>query len=81
MDRKIVNFRYDSEEKKILMDFKNNLVVTNNGECELIGPNLEVIGANGIIVKAAKECLEEMLALINPIEETSETTENSITTN
>ena len=81
MERKIVTFRYDSENKTVLMDFKNNLVLTNDGEAVIIGPSLDVTNSDGIVLTAAKECLGEMLALINPIAEASEATENPITTN
>jgi hypothetical protein len=74
MERKVVTFRYDSENKTVLMDFKNNLVLTNDGEAVIIGPNLDVINSDGIVLKAAKECIGEMLALIDLIAEDSITT-------
>ena len=62
---KKVRFSYDSENKKILMTFKENMIITNDGQSETLGPNLDVLGYDGIVLKAAKECLEEMLVLVN----------------
>ncbi|WP_459479629.1 hypothetical protein [Clostridium saccharoperbutylacetonicum] len=65
MGRKRVQFTYDSYDGKILVTFKNNMVVTNDGRCKTIGPSLDVLGYSGFVLEAAKECLEEMLALVD----------------
>jgi hypothetical protein len=72
-DRKKVIFRYDSAPEgpqihdKIIMTFRDNLVATNDGRTETIGPSINILGyaPDGIPLVAAKECLEEMLALVN----------------
>lgn len=71
--RKRVSFIYDSEriDKKILVSWHNNLNICNDNKCVTHGPNLDVLGwkmdgkDGDIILTAAKECLEEMLELVN----------------
>ncbi len=77
-DRKRVTFHYDSEPEgqmvhdKIVMTFRDNLVVTNSGQSATVGPVIDVLGyaPDGIPLIAAKECLEEMLVLVNAAMET-----------
>lgn len=70
-DRKRVTFHYDSEpygqKNKLTMTFKNNLIVTNSGQTATVGPQIDVLryGSNAVPLVDAKECLEEMLALVN----------------
>jgi hypothetical protein len=73
VDRKTVTFHYDSTPEglqihdKVIMTFRDNGVVTNDGRTETLGPRINVLGyaPDGIPLIAAKECLEEMLALVN----------------
>jgi uncharacterized protein YuzB (UPF0349 family) len=65
MERKKVQFTYDSYTRKIIVTFKGNMVVTSDGRCKTIGPSLDVLGYGGFVLEAAKECLEEMLALVD----------------
>ncbi len=71
MSRKRVIFHYDSEpdngKEKIMMSFRDNVVFTYDGQSETIGPRLDVLGyaPDGLPLIAAKECLEEMLALVD----------------
>lgn len=62
---KKVSFHYDSENKSVLMSFKHNRVIRNDGESEVMGANLDVLDYEGFVPEVAKECLEEMLALVN----------------
>ncbi len=72
-DRKRVTFHYDTDPDassiygKLGMSFYNNLIITNDGQIAVAGPNLDVLGyaPDGLPLIAAKECLEEMLALVN----------------
>ncbi len=72
-DRKRVTFHYDSDPTagsiygKLGMTFQDNLIITNDERTAVIGPNLDVLGyaPDGIPLVAAKECLEEMLTLVN----------------
>lgn len=72
-DRKRVTFHYDSDPTagsiygKLGMSFYNNLIITNDEQIAVMDPNLDVLGyaPDGIPLVAAKECLEEMLALVN----------------
>ena len=71
--RKRVSFTYDSERtnKKILVNWYNNRNICNDNKSVTHGPNLDILrwkmdGKDGdIVLTAAKECLEEMLALVN----------------
>lgn len=69
MSRKRVIFRYDSESVtgKIKCTFRNNMVLTNDGRTDTMGPYLNVLGyaPDSLPLVAAKEVLEEMLALVN----------------
>ncbi len=65
VDRKRVSFTYDSELQKVTTTWFGNMAVKNNGESALQEPTLEVLEHNGIVLEAAKECLEEMLAFVN----------------
>ncbi|HHV09758.1 MAG TPA: hypothetical protein GXX75_05725 [Clostridiales bacterium] len=77
-DRKRVTFHYDSDPDqgtiygKLGMSFCNNLIITNDKQTAVLGPNLDVLGyaPDGIPLIAAKECLEEMFALVNAAIET-----------
>lgn len=77
-DRKRVIFHYDSDPNegsiygKLGMSFYHNLIITNDEQTAVLGPNLDVLGyaPDGIPLIAAKECLEEMLALVNAVLET-----------
>jgi hypothetical protein len=72
-DRKRVTFHYDTDPTagsiygKLGMTFQDNLIITNDEQTAVIGPNLDVLGyaPDGIPLVAAKECLEEMLDLVN----------------
>lgn len=70
-DRKRVIFHYDSEpygqKNKLTMTFKNNQIVTYSGQTATVGPLIDVLGygPSAVPLVAAKECLEEMLALVN----------------
>lgn len=71
--RKRASFTYDSERtnKKILVNWYNNLNISNDNKSVTHGPNLDILGwkmdgkDGDIVLTAAKECLEEMLALVN----------------
>ena len=69
MSRKRVAFHYDSDAVtgKIKCTFRNNMVFTNDGRTETIGPSLNVLGyaPDSLPLVAAKEVLEEMLAVVN----------------
>ncbi len=67
MSRKRVRFSYDSGNGEILMNFHNNVVITNADQIAVAGPRIRVTGyaPDGIPIIAAKECLEEMLAIVN----------------
>jgi hypothetical protein len=75
-DRKRVIFHYDSEpdngKVSITMSFRDNLVFTNGGQTVVAGPGLDILGyaPDGLPLIAAKECLEEMIALVNAAIET-----------
>ena len=64
-DKKIVSFTYDSVEKSIKMTFQNNVVIKNSGESKTLDSNLDVLDHEPFVFEVAKECIEEMLSLIN----------------
>lgn len=71
MNRKRVIFHYDSEpdngKEKLTMNFRDNLIIANDEQTAIIGPTVAVLGyaPASLPLVAAKECLEEMLALVN----------------
>ena len=69
MDIKKVKFWYDSETKTVKMSFRNNLVITNDGRTE-VREHTTVSsgwGKDSIPLIAAKECLQEMLDILDGV--------------
>lgn len=72
-EKKRVSFTYDTEksDKKISVTWCNNVVICNDGRNVIKEPNMDLLGwemdgkDGDIVLTAAKECLEEMLALVN----------------
>ncbi len=78
-DRKNVSFTYDTEKDdgKITANWSNNVIICNDGKCGIQGNNIDVLGykmdgsIGETILTSTKECLEEMLALVNKAIENS----------
>lgn len=64
-ERKRVQFTYDSELKTVKTTWFNNLAIANDDRCKFQEPDLNVLEGGEIQLQAAKECLEEMLELVN----------------
>lgn len=71
MEAKKVIFRYNSEEKTIKMSFMDNLIVTNDGRTEIREQTTVSSGwdKESIPLIAAKECLQEMLVILDAASE------------
>lgn len=63
--RKKVTLQYDSELGTVKTSWFANSAITNDGESEFQAPGCNVLGYDGIKLEAAKECLEEMLVIVN----------------
>ena len=64
-ERKRVRFTYDSELKTVKATWSTNLAIINDNKCKFQEPDLNVLEGDKIQLQAAKECLEEMLKLVN----------------
>lgn len=60
-----VTIHYDSEAKTIKMTAANNVFIKSNGESKTYDPSLDVLHHEKFIREIAKECIEEMLMLVN----------------
>lgn len=71
MEVKRVTFHYNSEEKTVEMSFHHNMMITNDGRIEIREQTTVSSGwdKESIPMIAAKECLQEMLDIL---EEASE---------
>lgn len=63
--RKRVKFIYDSEKSIVKTSWFGNSAITNNGESAFQQPDCDILGYDGIQLHAARECLMEMLELVN----------------
>lgn len=65
MERRKVWFKYDNENKTLLATFKGNMAYTDDGIGKEVRPNSDILRSDELVLGVAKQCLEEMLSLIN----------------